>query len=370
MKLRISHNNAGHGARRAAYVLIILLTVAALLANTLPLPSSYISEGNLVLIAAFGAYGLNLITGYAGQASIGNAGFMAIGGLGGWYVGQHTSSFLVSLLAGAASGLIAGAIVGAIALRWRGFYLVLATLAVQSIVVFVMQEIQLGGSKFVAGFTFDVASIGGWAVDDDQRWFTLLAVLLALVIFGVVGPIDGKFGRAWMAIRENEGAADVSGINVTWTKILVFSVGSAIISLGGALSASYAGSMSYESFTLDVSTSFIAMIIVGGLGSMTGPLLGAIVVTLIPYLISSGGNSDLGRTLNDLNGGTGLPFLEIIFYCVIVLLFLVFEPAGLSNLGPRLWRAVRRAAQRRNGSDVDGPAPAGALPQDREQVRS
>jgi branched-chain amino acid transport system permease protein len=358
VKLRLQANRAAQPAARTAWWLVVVLVVLAVVAKTLAVPLSYVGESDLVLIAAFGAYGLNLVTGYAGQASIGNAGFMVIGGLSGWWIGKESSNFLLALLGGAVAGLVTGAIVGAIALRWRGFYLVLATLAVQSIAVFVMQQIQLqDNSPYLGGFAFEPASLFGHSITTDRDWFVVLAVLLAIVIVLIGGVVDGRFGRAWMAVRENEGAAAVCGINVVWMKIMVFSIGSAVISLGGVLSGVYAASISYEGFTLDLSTTFIAMIIVGGLGSMAGPLLGAIVVTFVPYLISTAGNTGLGRTLNNLNGGTGLPFLETILYCVIVLLFLVFEPMGLVHLGGRIARLVRRA--RGSGSE---PPPSAAAP--------
>jgi branched-chain amino acid transport system permease protein len=334
MKFRIRSHTEVH-AYRTAFALVAILAVCVIAVQLGVLGSANTGEADLVLIAGFGAYGLNLITGYAGQASIGNAGFMAIGGLAGWYVGDHTKNFLLSLLAAVVAGFVIGAIVGAIALRWRGFYLVLATLAVQAVVVFVMQEIQLKNTAYLGGFSFNTASVAGFQLTDDKAWFAVLAVGLAIVILLTAGLVNGRFGRAWMAIRENESAADVCGVNVTYMKILTFAIGSGIIAFGGVLAATYAGTMSYESFTLDVSVSYVAMIIVGGLGSMAGPLLGALVVTVIPYAISNLGNSNLGQSLNNVNGGTGLPFLETMAYCIIVLLFLMFEPLGLANLGNR-----------------------------------
>jgi branched-chain amino acid transport system permease protein len=343
--------------RRTSLVLVGVLALYALLAGVGAVDGAYLGQGAVVLIAAFGAYGLNLITGYAGLASIGNAGFMAIGGIIGWTVLETTGSFELALLLGGVAGLVSGGIVGAIALRWHGFYLVLATLAVQAIVVFVLQEIQLApGSEYLAGFTFGPMTFLGVELFDDTTWTILLAVLLAVVILLIAGLVDGRFGRAWMAIRENERAADVCGINVVWMKILTFAIGSAIIAFGGVLAAAYAGSMSYESFNLEVSTSFVAMIIVGGLGSMAGPLLGALVVRLIPYVIQANGNTEVGRALNDVNGGTGLPFLQTILYCAIVLAFLVFEPMGLANLGNRV-RGLLARRRRPGGEDPGGGPP-------------
>lgn len=354
--MRVLRRLGIRGPDRSAAIVAAILIVLALLVDTSNDSSAFIGEADLLLIAAFGAYGLNLITGYAGQASIGNAGFMAVGGIIAWFVSQHGFGFIVSVLVGTAAGAVLGALVGALALRWRGFYLVLATLAVQYIVVFVLQQIQLGGSgQYVGGFTFNPASAFGTSIFTDSSWFTLLAVVLAVVVVLLGGLLNGRFGRSWRALRENEIAAAVAGVPVARRKILAFAIGSGIIALGGALSAYYAGSMSYESFTLDLSVSFVAMIIIGGLGSVTGPLLGAAVVTLLPYVIQQEGNTSIGQTLAGINGGSGLSYLETLVYCVIVLLFLWLEPRGLAAVGSRIAAAGRR---RLTGRDADGEPPA------------
>jgi branched-chain amino acid transport system permease protein len=332
-----------HGVNRTAVIIAAILIVLAVLVTVARPGGAFLGEADLLLLAAFGAYGLNLITGYAGLASIGNAGFMAVGGISAWFVSQHIANFALSVIAGGLVGFLLGGAVGVIALRWSGFYLVLATLAVQYIVVFGLQQVELGGSgKYVQGFSFAPASLFGHALISDSDWFTLLAIVLAVTILGISGLVHRRFGRAWMSLRENETAASVAGVPVARRKILAFAVGSGVIAFGGALASYYVGSMSYESYTLDVSVSYVAMIIIGGLGSMSGPLLGACVVTLLPYWIQNEANTSIGRAIANINGGSGLPFLETLLYCVIVLLFLVFEPLGLAHLGPRLARAAKR----------------------------
>ena len=351
------------GANRPATVVAAVLIVLAVIVDSSNSSSAFIGEADLLLIAAFGAYGLNLITGYAGQASIGNAGFMAVGGIVAWFAGHHGCGFIVSVLIGTAFGAVLGGVVGAFALRWRGFYLVLATLAVQYIVVFVLQQVELGGSgQYVGGFSFQPATVFGTLIFTDTAWFTLLALVLAAVVVLIAGLLNGRFGRAWRALRENEIAAAVAGVPVARRKILAFAIGSGIIALGGALSAYYAGSLSYENYTLDLSVSFVAMIIIGGLGSMTGPLLGAAVVTLLPYFIQQEGNTSLGQTLANINGGSGLPYLETLIYCVIVLLFLWQEPRGLAAVGTRLAGLGRRMLRRSNGHDPGAAAVPPASP--------
>lgn len=347
-----------HGPTRHGVLIALLLVVLAIYVGGTGANGAFIGEADLLLIAAFGAYGLNLITGYAGQASIGNAGFMAVGGIIAWFASQHGCGFIVSVLVGTLVGATLGGVVGAFALRWSGFYLVLATLAVQYIVVFILQQIELSGSgKYVDGFTFDPVTVFGKLVFSDSAWFVLLALVLGAVVLMMSGLISGRFGRAWRALRENEIAAAVAGVPVARRKILAFTLGSGIIALGGALASYYAGSMSYENYTLDVSVSFVAMIIIGGLGSMSGPLLGAAVVTLLPYFIQQEGNTGVGRTLANINGGSGLPYLETLVYCAIVLLFLWFEPRGLAALGSRLGRRGKRLILRTPQNRLDTPVP-------------
>ncbi|MBB5158920.1 branched-chain amino acid ABC transporter permease [Saccharopolyspora phatthalungensis] len=333
-------------------------------------PADLVGQGVLVLLAAIGAYGLNLITGYAGQASMGNAGFMAIGGMTAWYLGSTIGNFLVAVLAGVLAGFVCGGIVGAIALRWRGFYLVLATLAVQSIVVFGIEQLQLGeNSQYLSGFPFAPPSMFGTVLLDDGTWFVVVAVVVAIVVLLIAGLVRGPLGRAWMAVRENEAAASVAGVDVVRVKVLAFAVGSGIISLGGALSGFHAGAISYESYPLTVAVSYVAMIIVGGLGSMAGPFLGACAITLIPYGVAALAATDAGNWIVALNGAGGLPYVQIIAYSIVVLLFLAFEPRGLAALGPRLARLVRRDTGDTPPEPADAAQPAAAGRPVEEPVR-
>ena len=331
------------GEYRTAYVLIALLAVGAIIAQSASGSSSVLGQGILVLLAALGAYGLNLVTGYAGQASMGNGGFMAIGAMTSWYLGGHGVSFVLTVLIGAVTGFVLGGIVGAVALRWRGFYLILATLAVQYIVVFLIQQKQLSEpEKYQGGFSFEPATIGGHTLVLDSDWFVVIAIALALVLLLIAGLVKSPLGRAWMALRENENAASVAGVNVTWVKILAFAVGSGVISLGGALAGYYSGSVGSDSYPLSVAVSYVAMIIVGGLGSMAGPFLGACAITLIPYWVSSLADTHLGQKIVNLGGGGGLPYIQTLAYCIIVLLFLAFEPRGLASIPGRFTGVLRR----------------------------
>ena len=350
--------------------LIVVLILGALWARSPLADPPLLGQAILVLLAAIGAYGLNLITGYAGQASIGNAGFMAIGAMTAWYVGNNLGQgFVGSVVLGGLGGVVVGAVVGAVALRWRGFYLVLATLAVQFIVVFLIRQEQLTGPiERQAGFTFQAPEIGGKLLLFDKDWFVLIAVVLAVIMLVIAGLVNSPTGRAWIALRENEGAASVAGVNVVWVKILAFSIGSGVISLGGALAGYYAGAVGYESYPLSVAVLYVAMIIIGGVGSMAGPFLGACMVTLIPYLVADLTQTEFGATIVNLNGAGGLPYVQAIVYCVIVLLFLAIEPRGMAALGGRLVHLLRKLGSRTTAPDPPTVDPPYDAPKTVEEV--
>jgi branched-chain amino acid transport system permease protein len=348
-----------------ALAIIAILLVATLWARgTSESNPALVGQTVLVLLAAIGAYGLNLITGYAGQASMGNGGFMAIGAMTAWWIGNSGQSFVVSVLLGMVAGFVIGAIVGAVALRWRGFYLVLATLAVQFIVVFLIQRQQLNGPiEHQAGYSFDTAQIGGTVLLFDGDWFLLVSVVLAVIVLLIAGLLNGPLGRSWMALRENEAAASVAGVNTVWVKVLAFAIGSGIISLGGALAGYYAGAVGYESYPLAIAVSYVAMMIIGGVGSMAGPLLGAFAVTMIPYWVSSLSTTSLGESVLTSRGAAGLSYIQVLAYCVIVLLFLALEPRGLAALGTRIAHQIRRLVPGGGPSGDDGaPTPGPAAP--------
>jgi branched-chain amino acid transport system permease protein len=324
--------------------------------------TALVGQSILVLLACFGELGLNVVTGYAGQASMGNGGFMGIGAMTAWYLQDHGHGFVLAVVAGMVAGFVVGAAVGAVALRWRGFYLVLATLAVQFIVVFAIEHAQLNDLMHTAGYTFTSASVFGHPLADDSDWFLLLAIVLSVLVLMVAGLLNGPLGRAWMALRENENAAAVAGVNVVWVKVLAFAISCGVIALGGALGGFYAGAIGYQSYPLSIAVSYVAMLIVGGVGSMAGPFLGAFAVTMIPYWINAMDGTGWGSSILEVEGKTSVPYLEVLAYCVIVLLFLALEPRGLAALGPRAVHLVRRVVRRTSADPAASAPAAGADP--------
>lgn len=288
----------------------------------------YIYIGDLCLLAAIGAIGLNLLTGTAGQLSIGSAAFLAIGAFTAVPCAPHVG-FLPSVFAGGLAAAGAGLIIGFPSLRLRGMYLVFSTLALQYVVAFGFQELETK-TNHIAGYTLPYIDIVGIDIDTDRRWFVFLTIVALIVCLIATGLIQGRPGRAWRSIRDHDIAAAVIGVNVSGGKLSAFVISSFFIGCSGALSGFFLQNVSYESYTLDIAVGFVAMIIIGGLGSVWGSVAGAIVVTGLPYVIRGVASGALGSTSSLVR--THLAALNVSVYAAIVIAFLLFMPAGLAGL--------------------------------------
>ena len=314
--------------------------VAALLAATLALPlgvsDHVVYIANLMFIAIMGSLALMLLTGYAGQISLGHAAFMCVGALTSHYLAAQGLPFLavvpIAMLAGAALG----AIVGAPALRLRGLYLVVATVGFHYIVAFVANEYQTNRPMLEAltGLVLPTVDLGLVVLDRPRKWYYFLLLVLLLTTAFCVNLVRTRPGRAWIALRDRDITAAALGINVARYKILAFAVGSALTSMTGSLQAYFVGSVSAEYFTLTLAITYLAMVVIGGAGSILGAYLGAIFVSVLPHAITY---------LFELTGAearTQMQFLvpsQIVVFGVVMILFLMFEPRGLVGV----WRRVR-----------------------------
>jgi len=282
-----------------------------------------------VLIYAMSAVGLNLVMGQAGLLSLGNAALMAVGayltgmlsGVPGWGV------FPIPLLLSAVIGAVVGLLIALPALRLRGVYLALATLALQFIVAFAGDQYQEGANA-VSGVQVDPIRIGGAELELGPGIILLLGAFLGLTIAVVRGLTRHAPGRMWAAIRESELAASALGVNATRWKVAAFVVSSIIITISGSLLASYNLLVSSESFSLDFAISFIVMLIIGGMGTISGAVVGALIVVALPFVLSTVANAlpqeGFGEWLGDnvfyINNG---------LYGVLVLGFLLYRPEGM-----------------------------------------
>jgi branched-chain amino acid transport system permease protein len=289
---------------------------------------------NRIVIAVIAAMGLNILTGFTGQISLGNAAFLA--------VGAYTTAFLAGRMdlpfpvvipaAGAVTALV-GMVFGIPSLRLKGLYLAVATLAAHFVIEFtvVHWEKVTGG---VNGISVPAAKLGPLELASDRQIFWLALPVAALSLLFARNLFRTKVGKAFVAIRDQDVSAEVMGVNVFRYKLLSFGVSSFYVGVAGALLAYQARIISPENFPITVAIDQLGMIIIGGLGTVLGSILGAIFVTLLPELLrlATGALSDTYPGLVGL-----LAPLKTGLFGVAIVLFLVFEPDGMAAR----WRRIR-----------------------------
>jgi branched-chain amino acid transport system permease protein len=325
--------------RRALLVVVVL----ALVALPFQLGTSALSTATFVVIAAIGATGLNILTGYAGQVSLGHAFFLAAGAYTGAKLGDDAgwSAAVWIPAAGVVAGLC-GALVGPLALRLRGLYLAIVTLALVFIgqhVFFNLESltggpqgrtfpvVQIGSFDFSAG---QVLRIGGLQIDHNGLYYYLALGLLACATAFAWNVRRTRTGRAMVAVRERELAASVMGVDVRRVKIAAFTASAFLAGISGALYASYLSFAQPGEWSLLLSIQFVAAVIVGGMGTVAGPLLGSAVVFALPTLLKN-----LPFLPEDGSGGASVSDLSAIAYGLLIVAFLVAEPRGLVGLAER-----------------------------------
>ena len=298
--------------------------------GVVPFVSSDYWLGNLsaIGVAALAALALNVLTGFTGQISIGTAAFAAVGA---YTAGNLAMRYQLSpLLTLPAAALVTGAValvVGLAALRIKGLYLAIATLAFQFVVewlLFHWSEVT-GGVQGV--ISVPRAHLGPLDLNDPLGKYLFIAGVLGLCIVFVENLFRTRIGRAFVAIRDQHVVAPGMGISVFRYKLAAFFCSSALAGLSGGLYAYYVGLISSEQFGLDLSVRYLAMILIGGLASIPGSILGAAFVMLIPLFLRDGLPS-LGV---EFAAGTQV-HVEQILFGVAVLCFLVLEPRGLHGL--------------------------------------
>lgn len=284
---------------------------------------------NLATILAIAALGLQLIVGYTGQFSFGHAAFYGIGAYASaLLVMKLKLPFLVGLPFAAIAAAIAGLLVAPV-LRLSGHYLAIATLAIGEI-VFVLMINWKGITNGAYGiYGIPMPDVGPLKIDTDQKYFVLASLILALIYFVALRLVHSRFGRALTAVRENELAASASGINPLRQKAAAFIYGSASAGLAGALYAHYASYINPELFGFTTSVQMVVMVVIGGLGSMPGAIIGALVVVLLPEFL---------RAFADY---------RLVIYGGLIIAFMLFLPGGLADIGRRSIRFVARRRDRR-----------------------
>jgi len=238
-----------------------------------------------VFLAAIGALSLMLLTGYAGQISLGHAGLIAAGAFTVGILFRETNApFWITLPAAALVGALLGVIFGLPSLRLRGLYLAVSTLALHFVVIYLGGEYE-SRRGFSTGIVIDPPSVGGVAITDGRAWYFILLAGAAVTLLLCANLLRARTGRAWRAIRAHETVAEALGIGIAGYKLLAFVSSAAMTAVAGALFAYYRGFVSVEAFSLFLTIQYLAMVIIGGMGSLLGALLGAAFVTVFPYLI-------------------------------------------------------------------------------------
>jgi branched-chain amino acid transport system permease protein len=302
-------------------LLLVLLVTAPLYWN-----GYWLDFIRLTMIVVISATGLNILTGYCGQLSIGHAGFMAVGAFTSAILTARLGApFLIALpAAGIMAGLV-GILFGMPSLRVKGFYLAISTLAAQFIIVWVISHWSVTSS----GLAAPAPSFGGIVLQSHNSKYYLVLAVAALTIFLAKNLARTRTGRAFIAIRDNDLAAEVMGINLFRYKLLAFFIGCFFAGIAGSLFVHcWTGFVTHESFSFNDSILYVGLIIIGGLGTGIGPIFGAVFIGLLrviqgqisPLLISTFGLS------SNIAVGVG-PIL----YGLAIILFLIFEPRGLAH---------------------------------------
>ncbi len=307
----------------------IVVIVGVLLLVPLFTSNYWVGLLTLCAISAIGAIGLNILTGFTGQISIGVGAFLGVGGYTSAIItSTYGLNFWVSLpLAGLITAIVGG-IFGLPALRLKGLYLAIATLAAQVIILFIISRWTsvTGGTS---GMVLSRPSIGSFSFMSNTSYYYLSIAILLLTVLYATNLLRTRVGRAFLAVRDRDIAAQIMGINLFKYKVLAFAVSSFFVGLAGALLAHYTMIVSPELYSTTVSIEYLAMILIGGLGSVFGSILGAVFITLLP--IGLGTAIDLVTVyFPDLNQLLSA-FKEFAFGLVIIL-FLIFEPGGLAHI--------------------------------------
>ena len=287
----------------------------------------------LVAINIASSAGLNMLTGYTGLVSLGQAAFM---GLGAYTVAilqiRWGTPLLLNLLAGGVVAMLGGVVVGVPSLRVKGLYLAIVTIAATFIAHFLFANLEFTGGT--SGLSMSPGRLFGVELDTSFRLYWLIVPLTMLMLLGAANLFRTRIGRAFIAIRDRDISAEVLGIPLLRYKLLSFGLSSFYAGVAGGLWAYFFRVVTPESFPLLMSIFFLAAIIVGGMGSILGGILGAVFMTMVPELLK--------LVVDLMPGGSELTVflspVRTVIFGLLIIGFLVFEPHGLAEV----WRRIRR----------------------------
>ena len=310
-----------HWAALAAALLVFFL---------IPVFGSYyiVSFFNSLAITIIVVLGLQIVSGYCGQISFGQAAFMAVGGYTSAVLTQKLGfSFWIAMpLAGVFTGCY-GVLGGAPSMRIKGFYLAVATIAIHFVTMWLLLHLDITGKSM--GLTVDPPQIGAFAFDTDERMFYIIMPILLLLTYAARNIIRTRAGRAFVAVRDNDLAAQVMGINLYFYKLLAFFISCFYAGIAGSLWAHLTLICHPEQFTLLNALWYLGMLIVGGLGSVPGVFFGVVFIRILDELVLLV-SPYLAAWLPWL-GSAPAAGLSVTAFGVVLALFLIKEPRGLAH---------------------------------------
>ena len=304
--------------------LVVLAAVLAALPLVLP-NSFYMDVAVRIAINAIVVIALNLLMGYTGQISLGHAGFF---GIGAYASAILTARFglppVLALLAGAVAAGLLALLLARPVLRLKGHTLAMATLGMGIIIsIVITNEVAYTGGpdgSSVPGFT-----LGAWTIDGENAWYAVVSVLLLATAWGSLNLINSPIGRALQAIHGSEIAARVAGVDVTRYKVKVFVLSAVVASLAGSINAHYVGFVTPGVASFFHSIELVTMVVVGGMASVFGSIVGAALLTLLPQVLSQ------------------FEGWETVIYGVILAVTMIVMPRGLVPTLAARWRPARAA---------------------------
>jgi branched-chain amino acid transport system permease protein len=286
---------------------------------------------SLLAVYALVSLGLNLLMGYTGQIAAGHAGFLALGAYFTAIVGARVEwmpCLVIILMAGIFTGII-GFLLGIPILRLKGFYIAMATLAFGVVV----SEIILQWSSLTNGddgFQVPIARIAGFSFDSDFKLYYLIFFVTIILIVLAKNLTNSYIGRAFIALRESETAAQTIGIDLAKYKTIAFAISAFYTGVAGGLFAYLITYLSPDAFTIELSIDFIAMIVIGGMGSILGSIIGAVILTGMQQVLA------------------GLLDLQILIFGLSLIIFTIFMPRGISGMLNTLLERLSLAMRSKN----------------------
>jgi branched-chain amino acid transport system permease protein len=305
---------------------ILLVFLVFLFSSPLYFSDRMLTIMTILGITIISVHGLNILTGYCGQLSIGHVAFMAVGGYTsavlcaklGW-------SFWAALPCAALMAGMMGLLFGLPSLRVKGFYLIMATIAAHFIIIWVILQLRstTGGAD---GMSVPRIALGNFVFKSKSSYFYLVMIIACLATIVAINIVRTRAGRAFIAIRDNELAAEVMGVNLWTYKLLAFFIGCVFAGVAGSLLVHYYAFASPTQFPFMDSVWFLGMLIVGGMGSTTGAILGAVALRILDELVTI-----VGPILSAVVAAQAAASLGLIMRGLILILFLIFEPRGLAH---------------------------------------